>query len=211
MTAKIDAEKVRSERNRRAWTQEHLAEVSGLALRTVQRIEKTGSASTESTRALACCFEMSPSDLVVSSKLEHRSGRAKLQLRPAFMAAALATLALVSFSITRFAVAEDITLSFHTVVTAQDDVYEHIGEMSIGDGEESQFQMDGIFKELVTPSDLGNSQILISLKIYADKGGEFALVSEPSLVTTSGKEAVFSLGLKDPHGSRIRVAVTPQQ
>ncbi len=211
MTARIDAEKVRNERNRRAWTQEHLAEVSGLALRTVQRIERTGSASSESIQALACCFEMSSSDLVVSSKPKEKSGEAKLRLRPALTAAVLATLALISFSVTRFAAADDITLSFHTVVSAQDDLYEHIGEMSIEDGEESQFQMNGIFKILVTPSDLGNSQILISLKIYAGKDGEFALVSEPSLITASGKEAVFSLGLNDDRGSRIRVAVTPKQ
>ena len=42
MDMKVDSSYIKRERERRAWSQEHLAEVTGLGLRTIQRIEKTG-------------------------------------------------------------------------------------------------------------------------------------------------------------------------
>ena len=53
MEMKVDAKRIRDERTARAWSQEHLANVAGLSLRTIQRIESTGSASFESVTALA--------------------------------------------------------------------------------------------------------------------------------------------------------------
>ena len=53
MDMQIEPSRIRSERERRAWSQEHLAESSGLSLRTVQRVEKSGAASFETARALA--------------------------------------------------------------------------------------------------------------------------------------------------------------
>ncbi|MFK7977082.1 MAG: 2TM domain-containing protein [Halioglobus sp.] len=44
-------------RLQRSWSQEQLAEMSGLSVRTVQRIERNGNASTESLKALAAVFE----------------------------------------------------------------------------------------------------------------------------------------------------------
>ena len=52
-------------RNRKAWSQQQLADVSGLSLLTVQRIENTGKASPESTKALAAIFGKSIDDLLV--------------------------------------------------------------------------------------------------------------------------------------------------
>jgi transcriptional regulator with XRE-family HTH domain len=56
MDMKLNAAVIRLERDKRAWSQEHLAGVSGLALRTIQRIESTGMASYESTSAIAAVF-----------------------------------------------------------------------------------------------------------------------------------------------------------
>jgi transcriptional regulator with XRE-family HTH domain len=53
MDMKLNATLIRQERDKRAWSQEHLADVTGLALRTIQRIESTGSASYESAGAIA--------------------------------------------------------------------------------------------------------------------------------------------------------------
>jgi transcriptional regulator with XRE-family HTH domain len=64
MEMKINLDRLKSERNKRAWTQNHLAEVCGLSLRTIQRIEKTGSASNESIQALASVFSISIEDLL---------------------------------------------------------------------------------------------------------------------------------------------------
>jgi transcriptional regulator with XRE-family HTH domain len=63
MDMKIDGEKVRRERQQRAWTQEHLAGATGVSLRTIQRIETTGTASYDSLNALAAVFSLSVADL----------------------------------------------------------------------------------------------------------------------------------------------------
>lgn len=49
---------VRKLRLQRGWTQEHLAELLGVNVRTVQRIERGGKASLETRQALAAVFEV---------------------------------------------------------------------------------------------------------------------------------------------------------
>jgi len=63
MDMKVNSERVKTEREQRAWSQEHLANVSGLGVRTIHRIEKTGKASQESVKALASVFELEISQL----------------------------------------------------------------------------------------------------------------------------------------------------
>ncbi len=60
----INADTVRQERQRRGWTQQHLADAAGCSLRTVQRIEKQGLASNESVSALCAVFEVEREQLL---------------------------------------------------------------------------------------------------------------------------------------------------
>lgn len=64
---KVNAAVVRQMREQRAWSQEHLTEVSGLSLRTIQRVEADGNASHETRLALAAAFDCSLADLEVPS------------------------------------------------------------------------------------------------------------------------------------------------
>lgn len=50
--------RVRKLRLERGWSQEVLAEISGLSVRTIQRIERGGNASLETLGALAAVFEV---------------------------------------------------------------------------------------------------------------------------------------------------------
>ena len=52
-----------TERHQRAWSQTQLAEISGLSLRTIQRIEKNGNASLESVKSLASVYNLKITDL----------------------------------------------------------------------------------------------------------------------------------------------------
>ena len=61
----LSTEKIRSLRKNRAWTQQQLADMCDLNLRTIQRIEKTGAASNESLNALASVFEVEREALLV--------------------------------------------------------------------------------------------------------------------------------------------------
>lgn len=56
MLLKQDA--IRRHRHQRGWTQEQLAELADISVRTVQRLEKTGMASMETTNALASVLEV---------------------------------------------------------------------------------------------------------------------------------------------------------
>jgi transcriptional regulator with XRE-family HTH domain len=65
MGANIDSGLIRKLRTTRSWSQEELAQITDLNVRTIQRIETDGSASLESRRALAAAFGLSPEDLLV--------------------------------------------------------------------------------------------------------------------------------------------------
>jgi DNA-binding XRE family transcriptional regulator len=81
---KIDGDKVRALRERKAWSQEHLATASGLSVRTVQRVESEGSGLPETRLALAGALGVSAAELMEAAPLRevppdvrppgHRSG-----------------------------------------------------------------------------------------------------------------------------------------
>lgn len=53
-----DAAKIKRWREERSWSQDHLAHLAGIGLRTVQRIENGESASSDSVMALAAAFNV---------------------------------------------------------------------------------------------------------------------------------------------------------
>jgi transcriptional regulator with XRE-family HTH domain len=61
---KINGEAVRALRERKSWSQEHLASASGLSVRTVQRVEVEGIASAETRLALAAALGVPVADLI---------------------------------------------------------------------------------------------------------------------------------------------------
>lgn len=63
MEMKINVDLLKKLRNEKAWSQDQLAEISGVSLRTIQRIEKSGNASLESKKAIAAAFEIKASEL----------------------------------------------------------------------------------------------------------------------------------------------------
>ena len=58
MDMKIDIEFIKQARTDKNWTQQQLADICNLSLRTIQRIEKTGIASHESVASLSSAFEI---------------------------------------------------------------------------------------------------------------------------------------------------------
>lgn len=61
----INSTRLRELRTARQWSQEQLAQLSGLNLRTIQRLESGAKISTESLRALAAVFEVPAESLLV--------------------------------------------------------------------------------------------------------------------------------------------------
>ncbi len=60
----LDVARLRALRTARHWSQEQLATLSGLNLRTIQRLESGAKASVESVRALAAVFEVPAESLL---------------------------------------------------------------------------------------------------------------------------------------------------
>jgi len=56
--------KLREQRAARSWSQEKLAEMTGLSIRTIQRIEKGDQVSKETLTTLAAVFEISVDSLI---------------------------------------------------------------------------------------------------------------------------------------------------
>lgn len=54
---------VRKLRLQRGWSQDHLSQISGLSVRTIQRIERGHNAGLESLKSLAAVFEVQVTDL----------------------------------------------------------------------------------------------------------------------------------------------------
>jgi len=67
-----DIKKLRLERH---WSQEQLAEMSGLSVRTIQRIENGGNAGLESLKSLAAVFETDIEDSCKKAELEEAGKR----------------------------------------------------------------------------------------------------------------------------------------
>lgn len=72
MAFKVDAAKIKRWREERHWSQEHLAELAGIGLRTIQRIENGEKASQESAMALAAAFGVDATTLSVDIEEEAR-------------------------------------------------------------------------------------------------------------------------------------------
>ncbi len=70
MDMKINSNLIIQLRKQRAWSQQHLSDICGLSLRTIQRVENNGTGSFETLKSLAATFEMSENSLVVAEKSE---------------------------------------------------------------------------------------------------------------------------------------------
>src|SRR5215831_5239395 len=81
---KVNRSLILSLRKQRSWSQDELAVAAGLNLRTVQRIERSGSASLQSKKSLAAAFGIEVSDLEspeksMTSKYEYRVVRVDMK------------------------------------------------------------------------------------------------------------------------------------
>ena len=79
----IDSARLRALRAARQWSQEQLAQLSGLNLRTIQRLEAGAKVSTESLRALAAVFDVPAESLLAGAP--HPSQRALAAIREGVM------------------------------------------------------------------------------------------------------------------------------
>jgi len=66
----VNGKYVKNLRVGKGWTQQHLADACEVSLRTIQRVEKFGTASNETVLGLAAVLEIKSADLSIVPKLQ---------------------------------------------------------------------------------------------------------------------------------------------
>jgi len=218
MDMKVDSSFVRQQRERRAWSQEHLAEVTGLGLRTIQRIETTGAASYESARSLAAVFGVDVAALRVAAPVAAPSRRV-FPLRPLLgVLGALVTGGAVLIATTSFAdqVLMDVGVRLNTTAPGSTavDSREWFTQVVVDEGTLVPNVNDMRLEELrftIVPKLLPDGHILIEMQIFERQGENDVLdvlVSSPRLVIADGEKAEVETG---DDGRRFRFSITPRR
>lgn len=201
MDMKIDARLVRAEREKRAWSQEHLAEVAGVALRTVQRVEASGSGSLETVKALASVFGLDVSDLRSASAKADRYAHSKSGYLGATAAAVLAVFALLTHS----AAADQIELHVNLAMNGESVSKHH---MLVEEGASAEIRLEGQVRVLVMPKTTSNG-VMLSVQLYEFAGRQFVLAGTPKLLAGDNEEAEVSF--TSVRGNTFRIGIKPRK
>jgi len=67
----VNAQAIKSHRTSRAFTQQHLADACDVSLRTIQRVERYGVASSETLMSLSAVFGLESSELLSIKQIEN--------------------------------------------------------------------------------------------------------------------------------------------
>ena len=185
MEMQINIDLIKIQRNNRAWSQSQLAEVSGLSLRTVQRIEKTGVASLESVKSLASVFEMEIKNLQKRQKKKAYSFKSKLATLFGVIGITLSGLAILP------ATAQSIMV----------DVYVSSGGKELSniqilneENSESEIAITGALKIILTSKKEEDGTVNISTKLYDLSKEKEVLISSPSITTKHRESAEIHFG-----------------
>jgi transcriptional regulator with XRE-family HTH domain len=200
---KINVGRVKSERQKRAWSQEQLAAAAGLGIRTVQRLETSGTTSNETLKCLAAVFECSPLELVMPEALPRR-GVPWSRLIPLSAAACLA-LAVGGFFLSR-ANAGELMLN---VILGKNDSDGKVFKLLTEEGHQVEASVDKEMKILLTPTVRPDGLVLITAEIYDYEGNDYHLLSTPRVLTRQGVDGVIQVKLAD--GKDLRLSVNPKK
>ena len=207
MDMKIVAATVKAARERRAWSQQHLADASGLSLRTVQRIEANGSASYESARAIAASLDLDVSRLLDSSSAAPVNLPRLRRLVAGVASVAVAGIAMV---FVQTALANEILLDLGVTKEEENGTRELTTQILLEDGKPYELTMDGAFKFNVSATVTEQEDILISVDMFSFENDEFVLLGEPKLLTTNRKQASIMLSGGSEASGRYTIQVTPE-
>jgi transcriptional regulator with XRE-family HTH domain len=235
MDMRVDPKRIRAERERRAWSQEHLATVTGLGLRTIQRIEKTGAASFESARALAAVFEVSVADLRIVRDEARAAGhtgddltqaaahsataevhsvppdaqpksRFRFRARPVLGGAAAALTAAGALFVATKGWADVVMLDVG--VSMNDSQVEQRQVVTEANDHVALRAIDDRLRVVMVPT-IEKNGILLATEIYLLEGNGYVLASSPKLLVENGKQAEIELTTKE--GTSIHFSITPHK
>jgi DNA-binding XRE family transcriptional regulator len=185
MDMHISSTLVKTEREKRAWSQEQLAAAAGVGLRTIQRVEATGVASNETALSLAAVFQCHVDALRTRTT---ENIKTPLWKRPAVVGTALsAVVALIlsiAFASTRVQ-AREIMLD---VILKTSSAGSSTFKMLTTDGAATTADLDKEVKLVFLPALQKNNLILITREIYEYEENHYVLIAKPKVMIKSGIE-----------------------
>ena len=203
MEMQVDSKLIRSEREKRAWSQEHLARLTDLGLRTIQRIERTGAASYESVSAIASVLSIPVAELRIATAANPTPAPARWWKRAAVGGLA-GTACVLSVLIVRTALAEPIMLD---VGVSLDSEETRLSRLLVDTGRDAEIRIDGVVRIVIVPTIRDDGSILLTTSIFEYADGGQRLLSEPRVATADGMEAEIRLG--SDAGHFYRFLITP--
>jgi transcriptional regulator with XRE-family HTH domain len=202
MEMQLDSKRIRAEREKRAWSQEHLATVAELSLRTIQRVETAGTASFETARAIAVVLEIDVAELRVAEVAPRAPRSGKL----GWMSAAAALVLAVSAFLARDAFAGQVMLDVGLSLNDQQ-LGKH--QLITEEGKDAEIRLEGQIRLIVAPTVTPDGTIALSIRMYEFAGGQFVLVSEPRLLAADNQKV--ELALTSRGGNVFRIAINPHK
>ena len=207
----IDSNRIRTEREKRAWSQEHLAEVAGLSLRTVQRIESSGAASYESARSLAAVFEVDVAMLappVAQVMPVEQPATVRASRRPAWVALAASVIAgvgglFIAQQVRADQVMLDVDLSLNQKPLSQTQ------RMIVGEGKDAEIRLEGQMRVVIKPAIAKDGSVLLSLRVDEFSKSDWVRVAEPSLLAND--DDVATVSVSSPSGNVFRIGIRPHK
>ena len=181
----IDAARIRREREKRAWSQEQLAQVTGLGLRTVQRIESSGIASSESAAALASVLALSIEELSMPASLNTRQ-KTTIAIGVSGLIAIIA-----AFTFSSFFVQDALRLDFVYENNSPDNVSKVESQLLLHLNETAAIDLQGQPKFTFRAEEYDNSiELDVAIHEYS-KNNQTVLIGRGKTTTQIGKPARF--------------------
>ena len=200
MEVKVSAQIIRSERHRRAWSQQHLADVAGLGIRTIQRVEQSGKASYETVSALAACFELPAEKLMQTRPGAPRTVTRRSAVAGMFGAflAGAATMSIQSVLANEFVLKLDAAYG-DTAKQAQ---------AQLAPGEMFRLTLGDTHELTVVPTLTDEGYIKLSFQLIDTSNPESRVVSNPVLLAMDGQPTSITVGGSD--APDLELNITPQ-
>lgn len=205
----IDASKVRAGRERRAWSQEQLAEVTGLSLRTIQRVETSGAASFESAKAIAAVYESDVASLQPQLEVPVVAPPMARMRAPRWRYLGLAaslTLSALGVLLMQDAHAGEVMLD---VVLKRNSIELGQHQLVATEGKSSEMRHEGEVRVFVNPIVTEDGSILLSMRIEEPSGTRWVEIGEPRIMVLNGNEG--QVKVTSPKGNVYQISIRPRR
>ena len=191
-------------RTQRAWSQQQLADIAGVSLRTIQRAEKSGRTSADSLQAVASAFNVTPDTLMAISR-----GRPQLWWGMAWagLTGLLITIAATLWFSNATAAPLLLKINLSAVDESTESQTESSWDMIVDLDKQSHLDVLENYRLNVLPTLTTDGQLNVSLQLHRIVDGELVpVIQQPG--TLVGYNNSYQLTHESTQDGRIQLTVT---